>query len=172
MKFNLRITGLMIFVFLFLTFSVFSTANFVEASADNEEQIRREIRVLARAKIPIFQRLEIIEEPNINYSYLMNNYNGSKEIVIEEALTLNILSNTKWHLRLNNKNLNSKIMIRKNNQSDYQWQNLNSTTAKFSGENGVHQVTFDLKFILDQSSRTAIENLALDLRHSLVPELY
>jgi len=63
-------------------------------------------------------------------------------------------------------------MIRKNNQSDYQWQNLNSTTAKFSGKNGVHQVTFDLKFILDQNSRTAIENLALDLRHSLVPKLY
>jgi len=83
MKFNLRSTGLMIFVFLFLTFSVFSTANFVEAAADNEEQIRSEVRVLARAKIPIFQRLEIIEEPNINYSYLMNNYNGSKEIVIE-----------------------------------------------------------------------------------------
>jgi len=172
MKFNLRSTGLRIFVFLLLIFSVFSITNFVEAAADNEDQLRREARVLVRAKIPIFQRLEIFEEPNINYSYLMSNYNGSKEIVIEEALKLNILSNTKWHLRLNNKNLNSKIMIRKSNQSDYEWQNLNSTTAKFSGKNGVQQITFDLKFILDQSSRTAIENLALDLRHSLVPELY
>ena len=171
MKFNLKSTGVMIFVFLVLMLSSFSTANVIEA-ADNEKKIKHEAEVSVRAEIPIFQRLEIIEEPNINYSYLMNNYNGSKEIIIEKALTLNILSNTKWHLRLNNKNLNSEIMIRKNNQSDYEWQNLNSTTAKFSGKNGVQQITFDLKFILDQSSRTTIENLKLDLRHSLISELY
>jgi hypothetical protein len=172
MKFNLKITGVMIFIFLFLTLSLFSTAEFVEAADDKGQKLKREARISVEVNIPIFQRLEIIEKPNINYSFLMDNYNGSKEIIVEEALTVEVLSNAKWHLRLNNRNLNSKVMIKKRDQSDYEWQNLNSTTAKFRGENGVHRITFDLKFILDQSSRDAVNNLALDLRHSLAPELY
>lgn len=171
MKFNLRITVVMIFVFLVLILNSFSTANMIEA-ADNEKKIKHEARVSVRAEIPIFQRLEIIEEPNINYEYLMINYNGSREIVIKDALTIKILSNANWHLRLNNRNSNSEVMIKKSNQSDYEWQNLNSTTAKFRGENGVQQITFDLKFILDQNSKISIDNLALDLRQSLAPELY
>ena len=171
MKINFRTTVLMAFVFLFLTLSLFSTAEFVEA-AEKGQKLKNEARVSVEVNIPIFQRLEIIEKPNINYSFLMDNYNGSNEIVVEEALTVEVLSNAGWHLRLNNRNLNSRVMIKKSSQSDYDWQNLNSTTAKFRGENGVQRITFDLKFILDQNSRAAVNNLALDLRHSLSPELY
>jgi len=171
MRINFRTTVLMVFVFLFLTLSLFSTAEFVEA-AEKGQKLKSEARVSVEVNIPIFQRLEIIEKPNINYSFLMDNYNGSNEIVVEEALTVEVLSNAGWHLRLNNMNSNSRVMIKKSSQSDYDWQNLNSTTAKFRGENGVQRITFDLKFILDQNSRAAVNNLALDLRHSLSPELY
>lgn len=172
MKFNLRITGLMIFVFLFLTLSLFSTADFVEAADEKEPKLKSEAKVSVTATIPIFQQLEFIEEPNINYSFLMDNYNGSREIYVEEALTVEVRSNADWHLRLNNRNLNSEVMIKKSSQLNSAWQNLNSTTAKFNGKNGVQRITFDLKFILDESSRAAVDNLALDLRHSLAPELY
>jgi len=172
MKFNLKVTGLMIFVFLFLSLSLFSNAEFVEAAADKPQKLKSEARVSVEVNIPVFQKLEIIEKPNINYSFLMDNYNGSREIVVEEALTIEVLSNTKWHLRLNNRNSNSKVMIRKSSLSDYEWQNLNSTTAKFRGGNGRQRINFDLKFILDESSRAAVDNLALDLRYSLGPELY
>ncbi len=171
MKFNLRTTGVIIFIFLFLILSSFSEIDAVEID-DNEKKLKSEARVSVRAEIPLFQMVEIIQEPNIDYSALMENYNGSREIVIEEALILNILSNADWNLRLNNRNLDFKVMIKKSNQSDYEWQNLNSTTAKFRGENGVEQLTFDLKFILNQNNRTTIDNLALDLRHSLSPKLY
>ncbi|MEC9489921.1 MAG: hypothetical protein UMU04_03155 [Halanaerobiales bacterium] len=172
MKFKFRFSGIMIFVFLFLSLSLLATADLVEAASDQGQQLKREARVSVKVNIPIFQRLEIIEEPNINYAFLMDHYNGSREIILEEALTIEVLSNANWHLRLNNRNLNSNAMIRKSGQSDYEWQSLNSTSAKFSGENGEQRITFDLKFILDQSSRAAVNNLALDLRHSLAPELY
>lgn len=172
MKFNLKLSGLMFFVFLFLTLSLFSTAEFVGAAGEKSQQLKSEARVSLEVNIPVFQRLEIIEEPEINYSFLMDNYNGSREIVVEEALTIEVLSNAKWHLRLNNRNLNSRVMIKKSSQSSSKWQNLNSTTAKFRGNNGVQRITFDLKFILDDSSRAAVNNLELDLRHSLSPELY
>ena len=172
MKFNLKTAVLMVFVFLFLTLSVFSTADFVEAASNKEQQFKREARASIRANIPIFQQLEIIEKAQISYSFLMDNYNGSKEIVIKDALTIEVLSNANWHLRLNNRNLNSRVMIKKSSQNDYDWQNLNSTTAKFRGNNGLQQITFDLKFILGQSTRAAVDNLALDLKHSLAPELY
>lgn len=172
MKFNFRTTGLMIFVFLFLTLSLFSTADYVEAVDGNQQKLKQEAKVSVMVNIPVFQQLEIIEKPNINYEFLMDNYNGSKEIVVEKALTIEVASNAKWHLRLNNRNLNSKVMIKKSSQSDYDWQNLNSTTAKFRGEYGLHKLTFDLKFVLDESSRVAVNNLALDLRHSLAAELY
>ncbi|TDO85240.1 hypothetical protein DFR79_1186 [Halanaerobium saccharolyticum] len=172
MKVKVRFSGIMIFVFLFLSLSLLATADLVEAASDQEQKLKREARVSVKVNIPIFQRLEIIEKPNINYAFLMDNYNGSREIVLEEALTIEVLSNADWHLRLNNRNLNSHAMIRKSGQSDSEWQNLNSTTAKFNGENGEQRITFDLKFILDQSSRAAVNNLALDLRHSLAPELY
>ena len=171
MKFNLRITGLIIFFFLFLTLSIFSAADFVVVAA-NEQQLKEEASVSVSVNIPIFQRLEIIKEPNIDYSFLMDNYNGSKDIVVEDALTIEVLSNAKWHLRLNNRNLNSKVMIKKSSQSAYDWQNLNSTTAKFRGENGVQQITFDLKFVLARNSIAAADDLDLDLRYSLAPELY
>ena len=102
----------------------------------------------------------------------MDNYNGSKDIVVEDALTIEVLSNAKWHLRLNNRNSNSKVMIKKSSQSAYDWQNLSSTTAKFRGENGVQQITFDLKFVLARNSIAAADDLDLDLRYSLAPELY
>ena len=172
MKFNFRTTALMIFVFLFLTLSSFSNTGFVEAADDKEQKLKSEARVSVKVNLPIFQQLKIIENPSINYSFLMDNYNGSKEIILEESLTVEVLSNAKWHLRLNNRNLNSKVMIKESSQSDYDWQNLHSTTAKFRGKNGVHRITFDLKFILDEGSRAAVNNLALDLRHSLAPELY
>ena len=162
---------LLIFVFAFLTLSLFSTVNFVEAASANDQQLKREAKVSIKVNIPIFQRVKIIEKPSINYEFLMDNYNGSREIILEEALTIEVLSNAKWNLRLNNRNLNSNAMIRKSGQSDLEWQNLNSTTAEFRGENGVQEITFDLKFVLDQNSRVAIDNLALDLRHSLAPEL-
>jgi hypothetical protein len=172
MKLKFRSVGLIIFVFLFLTLSFFSTAEFVEAADKKAQKLKSEARVSVEVNIPIFQRLEIIEKPNINYSFLMDNYDGSREIVVEEALTIEVLSNAKWHLRLNNRNLNTKVMIKKSSQSSSDWQNLNSTTAKFRGGNGLKRITFDLKFILDESSRAAVNNLALDLRHSLSPELY
>ena len=171
MKLNLKITWVLIFVFAFLTLSLFSTVNFVEAASANDQQLKREAKVSIKVNIPIFQRVKIIEKPSINYEFLMDNYNGSREIILEEALTIEVLSNAKWNLRLNNRNLNSNAMIRKSGQSDLEWQNLNSTTAEFRGENGVQEITFDLKFVLDQNSRVAIDNLALDLRHSLAPEL-
>ncbi len=172
MKFIFRTTGLMIFVVLFLTLSLFSVAEFAEAAPKKTPKLKSEARISVEVNIPVFQRLEIIEKPDINYSFLMDNYDGSREIVVKEALTIEVLSNAKWHLRLNNMNLNSKVMIKKSSQSNSQWQNLNSTTAKFRGSNGVQQITFDLKFILDESSRAAVNNLELDLRHSLSPELY
>jgi hypothetical protein len=172
MKLKFRSVGLIIFVFLFLTLSFFSTAEFVGAADKKAQKLKSEARVSVEVNIPIFQRLEIIEKPNINYSFLMDNYDGSREIVVEEALTIEVLSNAKWHLRLNNRNLNTKVMIKKSSQSSSDWQNLNSTTAKFRGGNGLKRITFDLKFILDESSRAAVNNLALDLRHSLSPELY
>lgn len=171
MKLNWKMSEIIIFVFLLFILSAFSGFNLVEAAAE-KEVLEREARVSVRAEIPIFQRLEIVEEPNINYSYLMDNYNGSNQIILKEALSLVILSNTGWHLRLNNRNLNYKVMIKKSNQSNSEWQNLNSTTSKFRGENGVHQIKFDLKFVLDQSFREDDYNLELDLRHNLVPELY
>jgi hypothetical protein len=172
MKFNFRTTGLMIFVFLFITLSLFSTAEFVGAAGAKSQKLKTEARVSLEVNIPVFQRLEIIEKPNINYSFLMANYDGSREIVLEEALTIEVLSNAKWHLRLNNMNLNSKVMIKKSTESASHWQNLNATTAKFRGRNGVQRITFDLKFILDESSKAAVNDLELDLRHSLNPELY
>ncbi len=172
MKFNFRTTILMIFVFLFSTLSLFSAADYVKAANINEQKLKKEAKVSVMVNIPVIQQLKIIEKPNINYEFLMDNYNGEKEIVLEEALTINVFSNAKWHLRLNNRNLNSKVMIKKSSQSEYYWQNLNSTTAKFRGENGLHRLTFDLKFILDQSYRVAVDNLELDLRHSLAAELY
>ena len=172
MKLKFRSVGLIIFVFLFLTLSFFSTAEFVEAADKKAQKLKSEARVSVEVNIPIFQRLEIIEKPNINYSFLMDNYDGSREIVVEEALTIEVLSNAKWHLRLNNRNSNSKVMIKKSSQSAYDWQNLNSTTAKFRGENGVQQITFDLKFVLARNSIAAADDLDLDLRYSLAPELY
>jgi hypothetical protein len=172
MKVKFRFSGIMIFVFLFLTLSLLATADLVEAAPDKEQQLKREARVSVKVNIPIFQRLEIIEEPNINYAFLMDNYDGSREIILEEALTIEVLSNADWHLRLNNRNLNSNAMIKKSDQSDFEWQNLNSTSAKFNGENGEQRITFDLKFVLDQSSRAAVNNLSLDLRHSLSPKIY
>lgn len=172
MRFNFRTTALMIFIFLFLSLSLFSTADYVEAADDNDQKLKREARVSVKVNIPIFQQLEIIKKPNVDYEFLMKKYNGSREIIVKDALTVEVLSNANWHLRLNNRNLNSKVMIKESSQSDYDWQNLNSTIAKFRGENGLKRVTFDLKFILDESSEAAVNNLALDLRHSLAPELY
>ena len=172
MKLKIRTTALMIFVFLFLTLSLFSTADSVEAAAGKEQKLKREARVSVSASIPVFQQFEIIEVPNVDYSYLMKKYNGSSEIIVKDALTVEVLSNANWHLRLNNRNLNSHVMIKKSRQSDTDWQNLTATTAKFRGENGRQRITFDLKFILDQSSRAAVDNLELDLRHSLAAELY
>jgi hypothetical protein len=60
-------------------------------------------------------------------------------------------------------------LIRRADQNNSDWQNLNSTTAKFSGDRGVEKLTFDLKFILDPDSRAAVNNLELDLRHSINP---
>lgn len=172
MKIKFRIISIMFFSFLFLIVGFFSTTKFVEAVDDKSQKLKSETRISAKANIPIFQSLEIIKKPNVNYSFLMDNYNGSKEIIVEEALTIEVLSNSRWHLRLNNKNLNLKAMIKKTSQNDNDWQNLNLTTAKFRGENGVHRITFDLKFILDQNFRAAVNNLELDLKHSLSPELY
>ena len=172
MKFNFRTIGLMIFVFLFITLSLFSTAEFVGAAGVKSQKLKSEARVSVKINIPVFQRLEIIEKPDISYSFLMDNYNGSREIVIEEALTIEVSSNAKWYLSLNNMNLNSKVMIKKSSQSNSEWQNLNSNSAKFRGINGVQRITFDLKFILDESSRAAVNDLELDLRHSLSTQLY
>lgn len=168
MKINLRKFSVLTFVFLFMILSIFSTADFAVAA----DKLEKEAKVSVKATIPVFQELKIIEKKNINYDFLMDNYNGSKEILVEEALTIEVMSNANWHLRLNNRNLNSQVMIKKSSQPNSAWQNLNSTTAKFTGENGVRRITFDVKFILAQSSRAAVDNLELDLRHSLAPELY
>ena len=172
MKTNLKINIFVVLIFAFVTLSLFSTADFVQAADKKNQTLKLETKASVEAKIPRFQQFEIIEEPNINYSYLMDNYNGSREIIVEEALTVEILSNTNWHLRLNNKNLNSKVMIKESGQNDSKWQSLNSTTARFRGENGVQRLCFDLKFVLAQNSRAAVNNLELDLRHSLVAEVY
>ncbi|MFP4199406.1 MAG: hypothetical protein ACLFSO_07425 [Halanaerobium sp.] len=91
--------------------------------------------------------------------------------MVEKALTVELLSNAGWYLSLNNRNLNSKVMIKKSQESDSAWHNLNSTTAKYSGEIGEEKISFDLKFILDSDSRAAVNNLALDLNYSIEPTL-
>jgi len=169
MKFNLKRLYTLLVVFCFLTIFLLSVSGIAQAVGQN---LFVKAAATFRTTIPVYQDFKILEQKDIDYSFLMQNYNGSREIMVEEALTIEVLSNADWNLSLNNRNLNSEVMIKKSSQSKSAWQNLNSKTAEFNGENGVRRITFDLKFILDQSSRTAIENLALDLRHSLVPELY
>lgn len=135
-------------------------------------KLEKEAKAVVEVKVPIFQRLEIIKEPKVNYQSLMNNYKGSREIILEDSLIIKVLSNEKWYLRLNNKNLNSTVLIKLSEQSQSEWQNLNLTTAKFKGEKGLQKLEFDLKFILDQSDRIVVDSLGLDLRHSLNPILY
>jgi hypothetical protein len=167
MKFNFKkISGFtLLLLILFLNF--FGTADLVEAADKPKTVIERSIS--AEARIPIFQRVEVLEKADIDYTFLMTNYNGSREIIVESGLKIEILSNTDWNLRLNNRNLNTQVLIRRADQNNSDWQNLNSTTAKFSGDRGVEKLTFDLKFILDPDSRAAVNNLELDLRHSINP---
>lgn len=170
MKLHSRILPVILFViFLFIitaTFSIVSAADY------NSEKVIIASRALTHANIPLFQQFKIIEKIDISYDYLMNNYSGSREIVIEDALKVEIFSNADWQLRLNNRNLNAEIMIKKSNQSNDDWQKLNSTTAKFYGESGVKRINFDLKFELKPGFKSAVDNLDFDLKYSLNKKLY
>ena len=169
MKFNLKRLYTLLVVFCFLTVFLLSVSGIAQAVGQN---LFVKAAATFRTTIPVYQDFKILEQKDIDYSFLMQNYNGSREIMVEEALTIEVLSNADWNLSLNNRNLNSEVMIKKSSQSKSSWQNLNSKTAEFNGENGLHRITFDLKFILDQSSRVAVDNLGLDLRYSIAPELY
>ncbi|RCW60322.1 MULTISPECIES: hypothetical protein [Halanaerobium] len=170
MKLKFRVISGISLMFMILFLNFFLTTDYVEAAAKKKNLIERSVQTEAR--IPVFQRVEVVDKADIDYTFLMANYSGSREIIIEDGLSIEILSNADWYLRLNNRNLNTTVMIKKADQSDFEWQKLNSTTAKFRGEKGVRQISFDLKFILDPDYRASVNNLELDLRHSITPVLY
>ena len=169
MKFNSKIFIFLSLVFCFLTITLISVSGMVEAAG---QKAAVEASTTIKAAIPVYQELKILEKKDIDYSVLMENYNGGQQIVVKDALTVEVMSNASWNLSLNNRNLNSKVMIKESRQSDSEWQNLNLNKAKFSEGNGVQKISFDLKFILVQSSRAAVDNLELDLRHSLAAKMY
>lgn len=172
MKFNLEAISFKVIIFLILILSFFPVVVF--AAPLNNEDLKIEKTVSVKAEIPLFQRVNIVEVKDVDYEFLMNNYEGTREIVIENAVQIEIISNSDWNLRLNNRNLYSEIMIKKSNQNDVEWQKLNSTTARFQGEQGIHKINFDLKYILDESPKLKMgrNNLGIDLRLSLEPILY
>lgn len=146
----------------------------VNALAEEKEKktafAEQNLRVTA--EIPLFQQLKIIKKKDLDYYSLMRNYEGSREIIIEEALALEVWSNSAWQLRLNNQNLDLQVEIKKSGQNDSKWQKLNSTTAKFVGKNGIQKINFDLKFILTEKVGIKADNFELNLRHHLAPILY
>lgn len=170
MRIYFKKTAVFTLLLLILFSNLFVTAELAQAAKKQQTVI--ESRVAAEARIPVFQRVEVIDKVDIDYAFLMRNYDGSREIIIEDGLKIEILSNADWNLRLNNRNLNTSVWIRKADHNNSEWQKLNSTTAKFKGENGVQQLSFDLKFILEPDSRASVNNLELDLRHSINPVLY
>lgn len=172
MKRSLKLTRLLLLSFVILLLLTASTAAFssvIEEKKQKSTFVEQELKT--KAEIPIFQRVEVIEKKDINYSALMRNYKGKNEVVLKNALTLKLLSNADWQLRLNNKNLDSQIMIKRSGDGNKSWQKLNKTSAKFRGEYGVQEIAFDLKVILSKNPDAA-ENLDLDLRCSLEPILY
>ena len=170
MKVSFKKISVFTLILLVLFLNLFVSSDYVKAA--KKQQTIIESSVSAEARIPVFQRVEVIDKVDIDYAFLMRNYDGSREIIVEDGLKIEILSNADWNLRLNNRNLNTSVLIRKADQNNSDWQNLNSTTAKFRGENGVQKLSFDLKFILDPDSRASVNNLEIDLRHSINPVLY
>lgn len=172
MKFNLEASILKIIVLLILALSLFSIVVFAESISGEDLQIEKNASV--SAAIPPFQKVNIVELKNFNDKFLIDNYKEAGEIIVEDALVIEVFSNADWNLRLNNRNIYSELMIKKSDQSNLEWQKLNSTTAKFLGRQGIQKISFDLKYILDHRPKVKIgrNNLGFDLRFSIEPILY
>lgn len=161
-----------VMVILLLVLVLLTASVNAQAKESKKDSAFVQQRLRTTAEIPLFQKVNVIKKTNLNYYSLMSNYNGSREILVKEALVLEIWSNEDWQLRLNNRNLAAKIQIKKSSQNDSKWQNLNYTTAKFTGQNGVQRISFDIKFILTKRPRTEDNDLKFSLRHNIVPILY
>lgn len=156
--------------FLFLSFLLFTLMVVVQpvsiqAAADTNLS---KAQITVTVNIPVFQKIDILEKRNIDYSLLMKNYNGSQEIILKNVLVIKVMSNTNWNLKLRNDNINSNLMIKRTDQSNSKWQKLNSA-AKFSGRNGVELINFDLKLLVDQDLNRTANDFDLDLRCSIDP---
>lgn len=104
--------------------------------------------VEVRVNIPVVQKLEIIDSLFVNNLESLFEYKGEGEsVIIENAGSVRVKSNSNWTLELNNMvaTSNYDVLVRLNGSSD--WQNVSNGTGYFSGENGNQLLNFDLKII-------------------------
>jgi len=104
--------------------------------------------VEVRVNIPVVQKLEIIDSLFVDSIEEFFEYKEDGEsVVIENAGSVRVKSNSNWTLELNNMTAasNYDVLVRVNGSSD--WKNVSNGTGYFSGKNGSQLLKFDLKII-------------------------
>ena len=127
-------------IFIMIMFMLFSMYSISLA----EELDSVEVKV--NLKIPVMQKLSIIEEPVIAFDYPWEGAKDGQALIIEDVGKIEIISNADWAMNVNSIVQNKfNIYIRKSKEDFAQWKAINSSETIFRGENGKEVISWDIK---------------------------
>ncbi len=101
-----------------------------------------------RIRIPSVQKLEVVDTVVIDdVSDEFKNSEDGQAVIIENAGTVRVLSNSDWRLEFNNIALsnNYDVLVRLAGSSN--WQNVTQGTGSVNGSNGSQLINYDLKIV-------------------------
>mgnify|MGYP006309227221 CR=1 FL=1 len=107
------------------------------AKADNSAQDSVKVRVT----IPVMQKMKVINPITVPAN-LGSDLKSGKPVVINEAGTIKVMSNTSWTLKVDTP---VNVYLRRSNKEGAEWKLASSRNSKFYGDQGRINVSFDIK---------------------------
>jgi len=157
---NKKLIGIISTVILLLSLSLTT----VSAS---EELANKTIKVVAH--IPVFQEMEVIKPlylEDVNREFMDKNL--KEPVIIKNAGTVRVRSNTHWKLMLKNITSLEDYVIKVKVNGGSEWKNVSNGATHITGENGNHLLNFDLKFIAREKENIMPKKASINFDYTLV----
>lgn len=117
------------------------------------------VEVKVNIKIPVMQKLNIIEAPVVVFDYPWEGAKDGQALIIEEVGKIEIISNSDWAMKVNDLVQSGfNVYIRKTREDFAQWKPLNGSGTTFRGENGKEVLSWDIK--IEAEPRETISSLS------------
>jgi len=124
--------------------------------------------IKVRVTIPVMQEMEVVEPVVINnLEALFNDQEAGDFVIIEDAGSLKVESNSKWNLEVNNLVFLSNYDVFFRVEGENRWQNISNSAGTVNGKMGSRLLNFDLKIVSRGISTSENLNNRVELGYTL-----